>query len=290
MDKAQVDEVTRALAKVRDDLKDDLAKLRGRLTTPERRDEIAKKVREANVRAVESILKPEQVKRFHQIEDQQAGLAVFFKPEVQKALKLTEEQTKKLDKINDELKKRIKEHRDSLNELVRGRPTPRTAILMRKKSDDLQKNKMDAMDAGRELLSDEQKATLREVLGATFELQPAASGADGVLYPLVLEVGQKGHFYGYGGSKMDTNSVHAYRATVEEVLSEKEILVEVKGENSKKTISFVLKKDTKGMADGKAVNLDGEWEVLETRKIGKRTVYVVGPLKEKKEDKKDEKN
>ena len=74
MDKDQVDKLTAALAKVREDLKDDLAKLRDRQTPAEERTTIQKKLSEANAKAVETVLKPEQVKRLHQIENQQAGI------------------------------------------------------------------------------------------------------------------------------------------------------------------------------------------------------------------------
>jgi len=100
IDKDQADKVTAALAKVREDLKDDLAKLRDRQTAQEERTKIQKALSEANNKAIEVVLKPEQTKRLHQIENQQAGVGVFAKEEVQKTLKLTDTQKDKLDEIN----------------------------------------------------------------------------------------------------------------------------------------------------------------------------------------------
>jgi hypothetical protein len=242
MDKAQVDAVTRALAKVSQDYKGDLHKLRytPRGTTPEQRAELSGKIREAYAKAIESVLKPDQFKRFRQIENQWAGLAAFFKPEFQNALKLTADQTAKLDSINENLKKDLRPF---------AQPRPREIESALKEREALRKH---ALDEARELLSDDQKATLKDLLGATFQLQPAvqqaASGGD-VLYPLGLEVGKKGHFYGYGGSATGIDRVQDYTASVGEVLSDKEVLVQVQGTVVAKTLYFILQTDTKGLAD-----------------------------------------
>jgi Spy/CpxP family protein refolding chaperone len=177
MDKDQVDKLTEALTKVREDLKDDLAKLRDRQTPMEERTAIAKKLSDANAKAVEVVLKPEQVKRLHQIENQQAGLGVFSKEEVQKALKLTDAQKDKLDEINKELQK-------DLRDLTGGGAggaggggrggfggfNPENITKMA----DLRK---EAMTSAKKALNDEQKDVLaKEVLGAAFELQLGGFG------------------------------------------------------------------------------------------------------------------
>jgi hypothetical protein len=48
---------------------------------------------------VDAVLKPEQLKRLRQIENQQAGINVFTKEEVQKALKLNDDQKEKIDTL-----------------------------------------------------------------------------------------------------------------------------------------------------------------------------------------------
>ncbi len=188
MDKEEVDKLTEALAKVREDLKDDLTKLRDRQTPQDERTAIQKKLSDANAKAVETALKPDQVKRLHQIENQQAGIAVFSKEDVQKALKLTDAQKDKLDDINKELQK-------DLRDLVgaggaaggrggrggrggaggaggRGGFNPETIT----KRQELQK---EAMTSAKKVLNDDQKVAFKDVLGAPFELQQQGFGGFG---------------------------------------------------------------------------------------------------------------
>jgi Spy/CpxP family protein refolding chaperone len=161
--KEQADKLTDAFAKVRDDLKDDLAKLRERDTTPQDREKIMKKMTDGNAKAVDSVLKPEQVKRLHQIENQQAGVAMFGKPDVKDALKLSDKQVEEVATINKDLQK-------DLRELSGDRPggfggfDPESV----KKRQDLQKT---AMDNVRKVLSDKQKETLKDLTGEPFELR-----------------------------------------------------------------------------------------------------------------------
>jgi hypothetical protein len=99
MDKDQVDKVTAALAKVREEMREETAKLRDRNTTAEQRTEISKKVADANSKALEGVLKPAQLKRFRQIENQQAGMGIYAKEDVQKTLKLSDDQKEKITTI-----------------------------------------------------------------------------------------------------------------------------------------------------------------------------------------------
>jgi hypothetical protein len=52
-------------------------------------------------KGLDKVLKPEQVKRFEQIQLQQAGLAAFATPRVQGELKLTDDQKSKLDALTE---------------------------------------------------------------------------------------------------------------------------------------------------------------------------------------------
>jgi len=171
MDKEQVDKLTAALAKVREDLKDDLAALFNRETSQDERAKIVKKLGEANAKAVETVLKPEQTKRLHQIENQQAGVGMFTKEDVQKALKLTDDQKDKIDEINKELQK-------DLRELGGGRGgfggfgNPETTA----KRQELQK---EAMASIRKTLKDDQKTALKDLTGEPFELQFTFGGGGG---------------------------------------------------------------------------------------------------------------
>ena len=109
VDQDQVTKLNDALAKVRTDLADDMAKLRDQNATQEDRTKIFKKMADANEKAVETVLKPDQVKRLHQIENQQAGLRMFDKDNVKTALKLTDEQKEKIKGINDDLTKDLRD-------------------------------------------------------------------------------------------------------------------------------------------------------------------------------------
>ncbi len=174
MDKGEVDKMTEALAKVREDLKDDLAKLRDRQTPQDERAKIQKTLGEANAKAVETVLKPDQVKRLHQIENQQAGVGMFNKEVVQKALKLSDEQKDKIDDINKELQK-------DLRDLTPGGRGGRggfggfdpEAVTKRQ---ELQK---EAMASIRKVLKDDQKATLKDLTGEPFELRFGGFGGGG---------------------------------------------------------------------------------------------------------------
>ena len=103
IESSQIDKLVAALAKVREDTRDLSTKLRDRNTPAAERTEITAKIREANAKAVASILSADQMKRLHQIENQQGGLGVFAKEDIQKSLKLTDEQKERVTAITKEL-------------------------------------------------------------------------------------------------------------------------------------------------------------------------------------------
>ena len=92
LDQGQIDQITAALKKVRDEHKDDIAKIRDRNVPRDQRMALATEVAHASRKAVKGILKPEQAKRFSQIRLQTAGVYAFVSPKAQKALKLTDAQ------------------------------------------------------------------------------------------------------------------------------------------------------------------------------------------------------
>src|SRR5271157_359546 len=94
LDKDQVKQLQVALGKVREDMSDELAKARE--AGPEEQQRVRAKMREANDNALASVLKPEQVKRLHQIENQMQGMALFLRDDVQKNLNLSDDQKEKL--------------------------------------------------------------------------------------------------------------------------------------------------------------------------------------------------
>lgn len=185
LSKEQVEEVTAALTKVREEMRDETAKLRDRNISQGEREEITKKVAEANNKALSSVLKPDQLKRFRQIENQQAGMGMFSKEEVQKALKLSDDQKEKIDTITKDLQRDLRElFAGGAGGAGRGRPDPEAA----KKREGLQQ---EANEGILRVLNNDQKETLKDLKGEPFELpRPNFGGAPG---------GTPGGFGGFGG-------------------------------------------------------------------------------------------
>jgi hypothetical protein len=173
MEKAQLDKLTAALAKVFADSRDDFAKLRN--ASADERTAILKKFSDANTKAVETVLKPEQVKRLHQIENQQAGVNMFTKEEVQKDLKLTDDQKDKIDDI-------VKEWQKELRDLGRGFD-PESS----NKRQELQK---EAMASIRKVLKDDQKTGLKDLTGEPFELRVGGGGAAAAAFAAMGQPGK----------------------------------------------------------------------------------------------------
>jgi Spy/CpxP family protein refolding chaperone len=167
LSKDQVEKVTEALAKVREDMSDEMAKLRSRDTAQEERTAIVKKLGEANAKAVDAVLKPEQLKRLHQIENQQAGLNLFTKEDVQKTLKLSDDQKEKIDTLVKDYQKDVR----ALFQGGRGFDQETT-----KKRQDLEKETRENV---LKVLTADQKTALKDVTGEPFELARGGFGFGG---------------------------------------------------------------------------------------------------------------
>jgi Spy/CpxP family protein refolding chaperone len=206
VDKEQIEKLSAALTKAREDMRDESAKLRDRNLSPEDRAEIMKKIGDANAKAVDSVLKPDQVKRLHQIENQQAGVGMFNKEDVQKSLKLTDTQKDKIKSINEDLQK---EMRDLFAGGFgsggaggpgggRGGPGGRGGFdpEAQKKRQGLQK---EAMDNVLKVLDDTQKGAVKDLTGAAFELRFEGFGAGGGFGGGAGGFGGGGFGGGFGG-------------------------------------------------------------------------------------------
>src|SRR5262245_5156518 len=158
MDEEQLGKLRDALAKMREEMGDFFAKVRE--ASPEERTDIIKKMGESTTKAIHSVLKPEQIKRLNQIENQQAGIGMFNKADVQKTLKLSDDQKSSIEGINENLQKDLRELRgfDPQNQ---------------RKRKGLQKEAMEKVEG---LLNDDQKTALKDLTGAPFEMQVAAFG------------------------------------------------------------------------------------------------------------------
>ncbi len=167
MDKEQVEALTAALTKAREESRELTMKLFTPGTTAEERTEIGKKVKESTDKAVATVLKPEQVKRITQLETQQGGLNMFTKKEVVEAIKITDEQKEKIAAITKELG-------DDRRELFGQNRRPDAAT--NEKWAALQK---DAKEKAVNTLTTEQKSALTELTGAPFEFKGALAFGGG---------------------------------------------------------------------------------------------------------------
>jgi ribosome recycling factor len=162
LDKESIEKITAAIGKVREDMKDDLAKLREQDTPREERQAINKKLTEATTKAVADLVKPEQMTRVKQIQLQVQGLNAFNNPEVQKAVNLTDDQKEDIKKVNDEAGQKVRElFQDAQGDQDKIRE-------MRTKITAMTKENMEKVTKS---LKPEQQKALKELLGAPFELK-----------------------------------------------------------------------------------------------------------------------
>ena len=129
----------------------------------EKMADLRKQSQKAGKKAIADVLTPEQAARLAQIERQQAPLAALAEPETQGLLKLTASQKKKIAAIHDAS---MKEMRDAMGGGRGGDQADR-----RERMEKLQAARKEADDKAVALLSDEQKSTWKDLLGADFELK-----------------------------------------------------------------------------------------------------------------------
>jgi hypothetical protein len=156
LDEDAAKKATDALAKVREDNRDEFAKLRD--ASPEERTAIMKKFNEANEKALKDVLTEKQLKRLKQIERQNAGIGMFSMEDVQKTLKFTDDQKAKIKEINDDLQK-------EMGDLRSGGFSPENIAKM-------QTLRKDALTNAMKVLKDDQKKELKEMNGEPLELKP----------------------------------------------------------------------------------------------------------------------
>jgi Spy/CpxP family protein refolding chaperone len=141
----------------------DFAKLQD-LDDQERSEKTAEIVRtmtsETN-KALADVLKPEQMKRYRQIQLQQMGVRAFTEPEVQSKLKLTDDQVGQIRRINAD-------SQSQRRELLQGGGGGGNREEMRKKEATLGKESMDKALA---VLSADQKQAWKDMTGEPFEVQ-----------------------------------------------------------------------------------------------------------------------
>jgi Spy/CpxP family protein refolding chaperone len=138
-----------AMEKVREDNKDILAKGFQDMTR-EDREKLAK---DTNA-AISKVLDEKQMKRFKQIGWQVGGANALNEPEVQKTLKLNDEQKKKLQDIIADSNKKMRE-----------------AFQGGGGFEKIQEIRKETQEKANGVLTDEQKKSWKEMLGEPFEFQ-----------------------------------------------------------------------------------------------------------------------
>jgi Spy/CpxP family protein refolding chaperone len=131
--------------------------------------EKAQEIQQAQTKASLATLKPEQVKRFKQIDLQVSGLVALGREDVQKELKLTDEQKNKIKEISENLQKEMREiFQDAGQDREKRQEAQKKIATMR----------TEAFDKVKAALTDEQKATWKEMVGEKFEikLEPGRPG------------------------------------------------------------------------------------------------------------------
>jgi len=125
--------------------------------TQEEQNELRKKVSQETLQALKEVLKPGQVKRLKQIELQQRGLLAFQEPEVDKALKLTEEQKAQIKTLSEDLAREMRGlfQGGDFQEAIKKVP-----VLRRQ-----------ALEKGIAVLTAEQKKAWQELTGEPFEVK-----------------------------------------------------------------------------------------------------------------------
>jgi len=127
----------------------------------EKMAEIVRTMTSETNKALAEVLKPEQMKRYRQIQLQQLGLRAFTEPDVQSKLKLTDDQVGQIRRINAD-------SQSQRRELSQGGGGGGNREEMRKKEATLGKESMDKALA---VLSADQKQAWKDVTGEPFEVQ-----------------------------------------------------------------------------------------------------------------------
>lgn len=121
--------------------------------------EIGKEVNQLAEKTAKEFLKPEQLKRLHQINLQQLGANAFREEHLQKKLKLTEDQKSSIDSI-------IQASNQEMREIFQSSQGDRQGAMA--KLAELRKETLNKIEAK---LTSEQKESYTKLLGSHFELR-----------------------------------------------------------------------------------------------------------------------
>jgi hypothetical protein len=196
LDDAQVGQLTALAEKIRQESRELFSGMRALrdLSEDERQARVEKFRKDAQQwgaeveKRIAEILKPEQFQRLKQIELQQQGVRVLMREDMIQALGITDEQQSKLQGMAEQFGRKSRELYGGSREM-----TPDERVGLRKKIDELQRqSEQDAMA----VLSDEQKATLKQMMGEPFDLDRSQLRA-------LRGQGRRGAEGGRGGRRPD---------------------------------------------------------------------------------------
>ena len=138
--------------------------------TPEDRAKLTADMQEVQTKAVKEVLDETQMKRFHQLELQQAGPRAFTMPEVKKALDITDEQTTKMAAIQTE---QMQAMRAAMQGIDFQNMTAEDRAAMQKKNAEMQKATLEKTMA---VLTPEQTKKWKEMTGEPFKFPAMGPG------------------------------------------------------------------------------------------------------------------
>jgi hypothetical protein len=156
----QISKLKDALGKVREDHKGDFEKIRD--MSAEERQKLMRSIGEETQKAIDGVLDAKQKKRFQQLQWQASGPDALGDPKLQKELKLSDEQKKKVATIlEDSAKKRRELFQGGFNETT---------------MEKMQALRKDAEEQANKVLTEEQRKTLKELKGETFNFPRPGGG------------------------------------------------------------------------------------------------------------------
>jgi hypothetical protein len=158
LDAAQIDKAKAVADKVREKIQSATSGLEGQALFAKMR-EISKEINEDVHKSVSEFMSKDQTKRLHQIHHQVQREQAFTDEHVQNKLKLTDAQKSEIDGIISESRGKMQ----SIREESQG-----NFEVMRTKMTELRKETVSKIEAK---LTDEQKATYKEMLGAPFVIK-----------------------------------------------------------------------------------------------------------------------
>lgn len=179
----QVSKVKDVAKEIREKHQDDIAGLRD-LSGEEqqtKRQELQKTMSAEAKKSLAGTLKPEQEKRLRQIELQQMGTRAFDDPEVQTALKLTDDQKDKLKTISDDARKEMQSlfPRRRGGEGGGGGGGGQARGNREENMKKIQTLRKETMEKALAVLNDQQKKEWSDMTGSPFEIQRGRRGQGG---------------------------------------------------------------------------------------------------------------